>query len=704
MTGPGAYHESAPAPAGSDPAFFEEREAQLRDYLAVLRKHKWVLLAVMAVAMGATALVTFRQVPVYRATSKVNIRRDPPPGAANFQDAWSFLTTQREYMETQYEIMRSRDVARKALEDTGRWGTEDFPAETPTLDTFLGNVEVRPVKDTFLVTLSVVGIDPKQCAIDANAMVFAYERRNEDSKNKTARDKLSKIGPQLEKKLGELSSKEAELVAYRRQKQVRSFDDQRLLINSNLAKLSSTLIDVQSRRRSAEARNKSVLAARSEGGDLNTIPFVANSRVIENYRAQEVRLLEQRFDLAARYKGGHPQVQAVDRKLESVRLQIGKELENIADRITVEFQEMQFQEQDLQQAIEKHRQDLNAIDKSAANLVTMQRDLDRLRAEVDALVEQQSSIQSSTAVTLNNVQVIDRAQPPEDPFRPDPFLNLTLAAVVGLVAGIGLAFLLEHLDDTLTSIDDVERTLGLPVVASIPHVGDDAGHRVVRDGAHGPAAEAFRALRTALVFSRTGRAAKTLLVTSATASEGKTFVVVNLACALAQGGARTLVLDADLRRPRISKAFEMDRVPGLADVLVGRAPLEDAIRATDQERLDVLPAGELPENPSELLGGDALVKLLERLAEKYDRIIIDTPPTQVVTDPCVVAAIADATLPLVSASQVTRTTARRMIESLAQVGARPLGVVLNQVPSGDGGYGYYAYSAYRRPAPAQPES
>jgi len=367
MTGPSAPHETPATPAaaaGPEPAFFEEREAQLRDYLAVLRKHKWVLLAVVAVAMGATALVTFRQVKPYRATARVNIRRDPPPGAANFQDAWSFLTTQREYMETQYELMRSRDVARRALEERGLLGTTEFPDETATLEAFLEQVEVRPVKDTFLVTLSVTGINPAECARDANAMVDAYVKRNEFTKNRTADDKLAKIEPQLELKLKQLKDQEEALVAYRERKQVRSFDDQRLLINANLSKLNSTLIDVQSRRRIAEARNNSVVKARGEGGNLNHLPFVANSRVIDVYRGQEVRFKEERLDLAARYKPGHPRVQAVDRKLDEVQRLMQAELENIAERIAIEFQEMQFQEADLLGAIRKHRAELTEIEQS----------------------------------------------------------------------------------------------------------------------------------------------------------------------------------------------------------------------------------------------------------------------------------------------------------------------------------------------------
>lgn len=680
-----------------------EREAQLRDYLAVLRRHRWAALAVVAVVVGATALVTYRQTPLYRAGARINIRRDPPPGA-NTMDTWGWITTQREYMETQYKLIRSRAVARRALELTGRLGTPDWPDTSTTLDAFLATILVEPLKDTFLVQVVAEGPDRDAVARDANAVVDAFVERAAERQTGTALEKMRKIEEELPRVQERLRRAQEALQEFQKGNEVHSFEDHRRLIHQTLAKVAGDLVDIQAARRAAEARLGSVRRIQADGGDLTGVPGAAQSRVLEVYRQQEILVEQERLDLLGRYKPGHPAVRAAEERLVAVRARIAEELDGIARRIDTEFAEHRFQEADLAAEIERQRGALRELEGRAKEFEFRRDEVGRIQGEYEELAKQQNAIQSSSSVNLNNVLIEDRAEPPLGPFKPDPFLNLTLALVVGCVAGIGLAFLLEHLDDTLQSPEDVERVLGLPVVAMIPHAGDKdaAGEQavVVRHAPHTAAAEAFRALRTALLFSPTARSATHLLVTSAAAGEGKTFVSSNLATVLAQGGARTLLLDADLRRPQVHHAFGVPATPGLAEVLAGTIALEAALRPSGVPNLTLLPAGALPGNPSELLGGAAMAALLADLERKFDRVVIDTPPVQAVTDPCVVAALAHVTLPVVSAAHVSRTVARRASEALRRVGARVLGVVLNQVTAGPGDYGYPYYAGYSRPRAA----
>ena len=690
-TGPGQTQQSGLPP---DPVFLEEREAQLRDYLAVLRKHRWVSLAVIAVAMGATALVTYRQVPLYRASATVNIRREPPAGA-DLETAWSYWTTQREFMETQFKLIASRTVARRALQSLGLAGTERYPDEPRTYEDFLKTVVVEPIKDTFLVRVSVISPDRDQAAVNANAVVEAYVAENKERQKSTADEKLKLIDEEMPKVQGRLTTAHDALKAFKAREKVQSYEDYRFLITNKLQKLHAQMIDVASERRTAEARYRQVVKEQGDGGDLNRLPWVATDRVLDTLKTQRVNLLQELLDLQARYRDRHPLLIAVHEKLRVVEAQIGIALDAVAARIATELEEARFREADLAKVIQAQNDQLDELEQKATEYESLRGDINRADKDLSEFISQKNAIESGKEVNLNTVWVVDGATPPEFPFKPDPMLNLMLAAVVGLVGGIGLAFLLEHLDDTLASPDEVERALGLPVVASIPHVSEDHGHLVVPGTEHDAAAEAFRALRTALVFSQSARTATHLLVTSATAGEGKTFTAVNLAAVLAQGGARTVVVDADLRRPTLHSAFGLEQGPGLCEVLRGETTVAAVARPTSIPNLSIISSGKRPEQPSELLGGATMAALLAELGNTYDRVVIDTPPVLVVTDPCVVAAFAHAVLPVVSAAQVTRSQARDMIDALLHVGARPIGVVLNQVSSSSRAYGYYAYSRSR---------
>ncbi len=704
--GPGTAASAAEVPGGisvGPPPEVEEREVHLRDYLAVLRKHIGVLLAVVVVALGATAAVTFRQIPIYRATATVNIRRDPPPGGG-LESTWAWITTQREYMETQNKLMRSRAAARTAIENLRRLGkvparlADASPDDPRAIDAFLGGVEVQAIKDTFLVRVSYVGPDPAECARNANAVVEAFIEESAARQTSTAWEKIQKIKEELPRAQERLRAAQERLQRFQEQNEVLNFEDYRRLIQANLAKLHSTLVDVQSSRRVAESRHESVSRILKDGGDLTGLPSVADSRVLENYRHQEILLEQERLALAGRFKADHPAARAVEEKIGAVREKIRTELSGIVRRIETEFEERKFQEQDLERAVERERAALRDLERKAKDYDLMQGQVNRAKSDYDSLAEQQNQIQSSSSVNLNSATVVDRAEVPEFPVKPDPALNLLLAGLLGVVGGVGLSFLLEYLDDRLRTAEEVERALGLPVIGGIPRFSEGASEEehdlVTFSDPKAVASEAFRALRTALLFSPSARAARHLVVTSAAAGEGKTVVSTNLAIALAQGGARVLLLEADLRRPRVAKTFGIAAAPGLADLLAGRAPLEQALRPTKVENLTVLPAGAIPENPSELLGTASMASLLRDLAHRFDRVVVDTPPVLAVTDPCVVAALADATVQVVSARQVPRSVARRGAEALRRVGARVVGAVLTKVPASSRGYGDYSYYYY----------
>jgi capsular exopolysaccharide synthesis family protein len=294
-------------------------------------------------------------------------------------------------------------------------------------------------------------------------------------------------------------------------------------------------------------------------------------------------------------------------------------------------------------------------------------------------------------------QVITSAEPPTSPVSPNPVRDGAVALVLGAVLGVGVAFLVDTLDERVRTASDLERVAGhLPTLALIPESprGGEGSFVAARDDARSPVAEAFRTLRTAVKFASIDQPISVIQVTSATSGEGKTTTVANLAVALAQGGDRVAVVCCDLRRPRLHERMGVSQVPGLTDVLLGEVTLDEAVRRYDTN-VFILPAGSLPPNPSELLSSQKATAVIRALVEKVDLVVIDCTPVLPVSDALVVSRMSDATIVVADARSTDRKALRRTLQMLGQVNAPTVGLVLNGLPEGgDYGYGYgYGYIA-----------
>jgi len=318
------------------------------------------------------------------------------------------------------------------------------------------------------------------------------------------------------------------------------------------------------------------------------------------------------------------------------------------------------------------------------------------------LKEQLAQIQVNGAITTGPVELVTPAQTPKSPSSPNPVRNSLLGLAAGLILGIGAAFLRDNLDDALLSKEATERAGGAPVLAMVPSVPawrtKEKPLVVSAADPSSPTAESYRSLRTSLQFARQERQLHSLLVTSPVSAEGKTTTIANLGTVFAQAGERVVLASCDLRRPRLGKFFGIDEQVGLVTILLGQASLEDALRpAGGNERLWVLPAGPIPPNPAELLNSAGAQQVLATLRDRFDLVLIDSPPTLAVTDAAVLSKYADGTLLVVAAGQTRRADLRRAAEKLDQVSATITGVILNQVTKQSGySYGYgYGYEPYR---------
>jgi non-specific protein-tyrosine kinase len=352
---------------------------------------------------------------------------------------------------------------------------------------------------------------------------------------------------------------------------------------------------------------------------------------------------------------------------------------------------------------------------NAAEVARLETTLAQDRSSYSSLLKSYEDLRISEAKALDNVMVVEPADIPARPVRPNILLNTLLAAVVGAMLAVGVAFLIEYLDDSIHSPEEVDGMLHLPVLGTIVKVSEanPPDRLTVQNDPRSPVAEAYRALRTNVQLSNVDQPAKVILVTSANPLEGKSTMAANLAVAMAQTGLSVVLVDADMRRPVLHRVFEVPNTNGLTTALLSeQVSLNGSLCKTKVDNLSLIPTGPLPPNPSELLGSRRMLRLITVLREQYDAVIIDSPPVLAVTDPAVLATQVDGVIVVVSAGETRRDAAQQAVNNLQQVGARLLGVALNKIPRNGRGYGYTYYYYYysstgekkrsRRLGPRQP--
>jgi capsular exopolysaccharide synthesis family protein len=400
-------------------------------------------------------------------------------------------------------------------------------------------------------------------------------------------------------------------------------------------------------------------------------------------------------------------VAQVNNQLKEIDAQILLETKKVAAKIRGQYMAALQRENMLHDALEKQKQEANKLNESAIQYSILKRDLESNRQLYEGLLEKMKEAGVSAGLKSNNFRVVDLARVPTSPIEPNIPRNLAFAFVLGLTSGVGLAFMLEGLDNTVRTTEQAQMISGYPPLGMIP-----LGSKTAREGAsskrlilassneavelithvrpQSQMAESYRALRTSLLLSHLGAPPKVIMVTSALPREGKSTTSINCAVVLAQKGVRVLLIDCDLRRPSIHKTLGMGPRSGLSNVLTGSVTLKQAITvAPTLPNLDILPAGTPPPNPAELLASTNMRDALAELRDKYDHIVLDTPPTLSVTDAVVLSPRADAIVLVIRSGSTTKQALRRSRDILMHVKARVSGVLLNAVDLSSPDYYYY---------------
>jgi polysaccharide biosynthesis transport protein len=701
---------------------FVSGKVDLQRLLFTAQKYKMWVLSVASLTILTAAVITYLMTPIYRATSSIQIDRETVD-VANFkgiqaeQDPFG-----DDFYQTKYELLASRSLAARVVKAlaltkdqsfiTGArtahrsflgivLGTsqplaknlDDSAKLRATVDAVLSGVSITPVRGSRVVHISFDHPDAAVALKIANTYAQVFITDNLDRRYDATSYARTFLEERLQQLKGKLEESEKQLVRYaEKEGLVQLADDKNLALN-DLESTNSRLADVKAARVKAElAWNR---AKETDGFGLKEI--LDNPTIQDNLKTRSLLAAQYQQKLGM-FKPAFPDMVQLHQQIQELDAQAEREIRSIKKSIESTYLNTLQEEQKIREQLAETKNDVSVQRNSTIEYTILKRETDTNRSLYDGLLQRYKEIGVTGAVGNNNISIIDEAILPASPLSPNMMRNLALGFAVGLVLGLLAAFMRDYLDDSFKSPADIERNVGLNVLGIVPKpsIGMDVDMELLN--ARSSMSEAIRSLRTGLQFATEKGFPKTMLITSSKASEGKTTTSIALAKSLASIGMNVLLIDADLRGSSVHRKFSCSNAFGLSDVLRGEKTPQDVVQKTDVKNLFVMTAGNLPENPAELLSGPLMETLLEFSAQSFNFIVIDGPPILGLADAPLLASSASATLLVVAASETRRNTAKIALKRIQMARGNVIGALLSKFDAeeaGDGyGYGYGGYDYY----------
>ncbi len=705
----------------------EEDEIDLRKLWGVIVKRRWTIVLFTLIVLTMVLAASFLMTPIYRASLTLQIDREDIrvvkiEGVAPDE---STTGTGLDYYQTQYELLKSRNLAQRVIDQLDlidkefgtdrlsllaqarKWLVDWLPQisraeqEEPqseaarreaVITAFLEDLTVAPVRNSRLVKLRFDSPEPELAATILNTLAKAYIDLNLERRFDASAYARNFLQERLQQVKSRLEDSEREMVAFASQQGIVNVDESQNIVTQKLAAINTALAAAEKQRAAAEAAYRQMLGTRGQG-----LSQVLDSKIIETLKETKAKLEAQYQDNLNTYKPAYPLMVQLRGQIDQIDRQINQEVANIRGAITATYEAAKTEETLLRANLNQLKRDVLELQGRSIQFNILRREVDTNRELYNGLLQRYKEIGVAAGVGTNNISVVDEAKAPIWPYQPNLQLNALLALMVGLLGGIGLAFLLEHHDTTFKQVDEVEKLLGLPVLGLIPLIrrqGSDkrpiaiAGH----DDPRSAFAESYRSLRTALEFSTSSGVPRLLTVTSATTGEGKSTTVVSLAIQFAQAGKRVLLVDADLRKPSLHRILGLDNDMGLTHLLAGdQTRSVNIAKPTHLPNLFVIPSGPLPPNPAELLSGSKMLDLLMLSTEKFDQVLVDSPPVVGLADALILGNYCDGTLLSVEMGNTPRDHVREACKRLRGARVHLIGVLLTKLQARHGAYGYYHY-------------
>jgi succinoglycan biosynthesis transport protein ExoP len=730
---PGSSSGASPAAAAP---YAAENEVHLLDRLAVLYRYRGLCATVFVLVTAAMIIQGYSNVKIFQAQARVLIedeRSTAVPGLQSEQN--TYYEDPEPYYQTQYKILKGRDLTRRVvrklhLETVPEFNGTKQPPPTPlsllsdlktrvmgyfrkpapaaeapkaaeTADeagmvaAFVGRVEVVPVRGSHLVDVTFVSEDPKFAADAVNALVDEYVNENLEIKLRSTQGMLDWLGNELASQQKRVEDSERALAEYREKENALSLDDKQNIVLSRLNQLNDTATRARSNRVQKESLYNQVKVIAS-GGNPDAIPVIATNAGVQAARTKLVELQRQKVQLLERYGDKHPRVLDINAQLDDAQRQLDIAIAGAVQSVRNDYETAVIEEQTFARNLEGAKSDATALNRKGIGYGVMEREAKSNREVYQSLLTREKELRVSANSRTNNVRVVDRAEIPRAPMTPGGRRTWLMSGVIGLVLAIAVALGLDYMNDTIKTPEDITRRLKLPFLGLVPAVRGDKHPLLASSQVPHDFGESFRSLRTSLLSKYPDEGTKIIIVTSAQPLEGKTTTAANIAMALAYGGARVLLVDADMRRPGLHRPLRLTNERGLSQVLTGQARVRDVIQRTVDPNLLAITAGRTPPNPSELLSSERMKTLLANLTHgPFNWIIVDTPPVLAVTDAVILAPMVTGVTFVIGAEMTRRRLAERAIETVMQSRPRYAGVVLNKVNFEKNKYYYSRYYGHQ---------
>lgn len=715
--------------------------ARIQGYLRMIYRRRWPAAAVLIVTFATFAIDAMLAPPLYEA--RVRLLIEPAkPNIVNFQDVVDEGQARADYYETQYNLLRSRSLARRTIQSLGLWarppfggggggrdlslsglasrsvhgmtgwvraklrvqsGAEEPPPATETaaqsraIDVLLAGLTVTPLRNSRIFDLTYTSGDPTLAMRVANEHAKGFIEQSMEFRFMASKDATDWLSARMTEARAKVAAAEEALQRYRENNAVLPVDEKDHTQVQQLADLSAAVTRAHTERIEKEAVYNELVSVQNNQSALEMFPAVLKNDFIQQQKTELATLQRQEAALADKLGDKHPDMVRLRASIKSTQLKIQAEVGRVAQSVRNEYKAAQAQERSLTDALDHQKRASLAMNQKAMEYGVLQREVESTRQIYETLLQRAKETGVSSELRTSAVRVVDPAERPRGPVGAGRRSSLTRAFGWSLLLAIAVALTLERLDNRIKHPEEVRAHLQLPLLGMLPIA---AGSRngtllITNSGVPTEFVESVRTMRTNVLFSSAEEGPRTVVVTSTEPTEGKTTVATNLAVALAQSDRRILLIDADMRRPGVHQRFGLKPQPGLSQLLVGTAKANDVVTPVPGvPQLWALPAGHLPPNPSELLGSRRFKAVLQGLREHFDWILIDTPPLLAVTDASVVAHGSSGVVVVVGAEMTTRQSVGAALEQLETVKARVLGAVLNRVDLAHQPYYYAKY--YRR--------
>ncbi len=690
----------------------EEKEIHLREYLRVILKRRYTVFTFFLIVFVVVLIGTLSSTPVYQASTKVLIERVEPYNLTMMNPY--VMPYEPEFYETQYQLIKSTSLTQKvvkmlSLENTyesyfrgqkisatGEKSKADILA-----DIISAGIVVSPVKNSKIVTVSFLSTNPEFAALVANSLAKAYIEEILEMRMSSSRYSIEWMTQKAEEEKQKLEASEKALQDYMKANDIVTVQDKVALTPEKLNELNGELIKAETRRKELESLYNRVMSVSANMKDAETMPAIASDPTVQSLRSDILKAEQNIEDLSKKYGKKHPAMIRAQEELKVLRQKREQEIRRVIGSVRNEYELAKSNETNLHKMLASTKAEALDLSEKYIQYGVLSRAAETNRQLFDDLMKRIKEQSVTEQIQTVNVWVVDKAEKPTSPVRPRKAFNIMLGLIMGLFGGIGLAFFIEYLDNTIKSPEDVEVKLGVPVLGVIPVLEskEENIEEIILKESQSVYAESYKTIRTAIMLSSASNPPKNILITSMGPEEGKTSTSVNLAVTIARSGYSVLLVDADLRKPRIHTVFRLNNLSGLSTYLAGASPDIDTIFKRPLPNLSVIPSGPIPPNPSELLGSARMNELIGGLSEKFDIIIWDSPPLMTVTDSLILSKFLDGTIIVAKAGKTTYEIVGRGLKYIkgrreTDMESRVLGIVINAFDRKKSDQYFYQYYNY----------